>query len=323
MSEEQNDSPAFRLRPRRAAPKSYYTVRLEYSANPAAFIRERPRTSTKRKVFTQKSGSNSTKAAYNQSSGDIALKLAIKVSKEEREREQRRISLRRSISESITSNMMISPFMQRLQLDELEPNTIYEHNYITLKIIGVEKFASDRLLYCYCCDNATEQLGVIVSLYGLYAECPLVKPGKLISIAKFKTSLKQDGEYKIQGEDDSPTIPVLPFHVIVRCDELADERSNSYSGRGSPSSAATAAAAAARLAVVEASGSSSKPNSEGVKQTTNDHNMIPFISITDMIEEPVEPFVEMLPSSPMTQTDLNNDDHENQNAKKVEFAAKT
>lgn len=208
MSEEQNDSPAFRLRPRRAAPKSYYTVRLEYSANPAAFIRERPRSSTKRRVFKQKSGSNTTKGALNHPTV---------ISKEEREREEKRISLLRDTSQSITTDTPLSPFMQRLQMNELEPDSVYEHNYITLRIKEVElPDANSRLLICACntVDQFPSEYSIKVELYSDYADTSLIKKGKIINVAKFKTGplIKSVGR-----EDDH--IETLPYNVIVKSEE--------------------------------------------------------------------------------------------------------
>lgn len=190
MAEEQNDSPAFRLRPRRAAPKSYYTVRLEYSANPAAFIRERPRGSggSKRKVLTRKTGSNATKAAANQLASLANIRPAA-VSKEEQELDERRMKLHRGVSESITSDTIISPFLERLELEDLEPDSVYEHNYITLRIKEVEQSDDSKALNCVCSstDGLPSGCRVNVCLHDEYANQSLVKPDKIISIAKFRT----------------------------------------------------------------------------------------------------------------------------------------
>jgi len=363
MSEEQNDSPAFRLRPRRAAPKSYYTVRLEYSANPAAFIRERPRSSAKRKVFTQKTGSNSTRTGSNHGNARSTI-----ISKEDRDREDRRLLLHRNIKESITTDTIISPFMQRLRLEDLEPDSVYEHNYITLRIMAIEQSHPGKLLVCRCQseDDSPINYSANVRLYNEYADTSLVKPQKIISIAKFRTgpATLADGEQsgsegrssispapassispmngnaqpksiqtaqidnseinkpcvgaKDEVGDDSPTIidPVdtetesissqssssisniteLPFHVIVKYDELV-ERSTSNSNKGPHAATST---------------------SIGGSSVTRRH-MIPFVSITDMIEQPTEPYVEM--SSP-TPTKLDPScDNENHEAKKVKFTA--
>lgn len=359
MSEEQNDSPAFRLRPRRAAPKSYYTVRLEYSANPAAFIRERPRSNNKRKVFTQKSGSNSTKTPSFQNIGDTNLLLNV-VSKEEKEREARRVLLRRDIRESITTNTKISPFMQRIDLDELKADSDYEHNYITLRLKSCfEKVDQDdsQILYCLAhgIDKSSIQQHVTIKLYNEYADSRLIQRGKMISIGKFrtspiggqnrtfettndgseiaditcapdaetftgnrsnqtaqsdnnseiKTSLNsiKSGDFKTSTSTEVPSkLNILPFHIIVKCDDT-------YIAKG-PSLPTT---------------------SSSIRTSLNRRLLMPFISITDMIEQPIEPFVEMSTSScdqadAITELDNVNPkyidhDHENQDAKKVKFTA--
>lgn len=391
MTDEQNDSPAFRLRPRRSAPKSYYAVRLEYSANPAAFIRERPR--PKRKAFTQKSGSNSTHL-----SGKVTASGHSKpnvITREEREQEEKRLLLHRDISESITTNIMISPFMQRLQIDELEPDSIYEHNYITLKIEEVEQSHNRRLLSCSCVgvENHDTVYAITVKLHNEYADTDIVKEGKILSITKFRTSSlhssydEQGGSesnrlsnhaqqatshniankscmnsgklspsmatqsqeestpvqipsptstsIKIETHDyrgrpspsssvtpsdhefSSHTTPrkpkceadktetghtiLLPFYIIVKYDELV-ERSTSNSNKG------------ASLAIAR---SASPIGSASVYRRP----VIPFISVSDMIEQPIEPYVEICPSSPGScEVDRNHDD-ENQESKKVKFTA--
>lgn len=310
MSEEQNDSPAFRLRPRRSAPKSYYAVRLEYSANPAAFIRERPR--PKRKAFTQKTGSNSTHPA-----GKVATTGSAKpnvMSKEEREREERRLLLHRDISESITTNTMISPFIQRLTIDELEPDSLYEHNYITLRIKKVEQSHNRRLISCDCIEidgetNATH--AVSVKLHNEYADVDILKEGKILSITKFRTgphmATIDDESSLVRGNEHMIT---LPFTVIVKYDELV-ERSTSNSNKGAISAATTTTTAIAR---------SASPSGASV----NRRPVIPFISVSDMIEQPEEPFVEMCPSSPSRSSEVEriNDESENQQeSKKVKFTA--
>lgn len=367
MSEEQNDSPAFRLRPRRAAPKSYYTVRLEYSANPAAFIRERPRSNNKRKVFTQKSGSNSTKTASFQNIGDSSLLLNV-VSKEEKEREARRALLRRDIRESITTNTKISPFMQRVDLDELEADSVYEHNYITLRLKAVEKVDKDdsQILCCLAhgIDKSSAEQFVTIKLYNEYADAKLIQRGKMISIGKFRTSplreqntesnsddsemaeitytqtdigtfagnrsnqtaqldsnseTKQSpnnsiksGDFKNSSQSGvSSKLKLLPFHIIVRYDEVVE--------RVTPS------------ANIARGGSSTPTSSSSMKTSLSRRLLMPFISITDMIEQPIEPFVEMSSSScdqSNATTEQDNvksnyvdHDHENQDAKKVKFTA--
>lgn len=409
MSEDQNDSPAFRLRPRRGAPKSYYTVRLEYSANPAAFVRERPRDLAKKRIFSQKTGSSSTKSGSNQrvaSGAPQANEKPTVVTKEELEQEERRLLQYRQIGNSITTNTMISPFMQRLQLDELDCNAVYEHNYITLKIIEVKEYYKGQLLLCYAknADSICPDHYVNVRLHNEYANSELVKPGKILSIAKFRTGIpdtsvdtsesdstivsspinkrgtgsrastssngstsnlrsntrsttpvqeyelydssRVSGSLKIESTSDhsklisksststteqqiyshhqlseqlhqerptsgmsskSETI-TLPFNVIVKYDELV-ERSTSNSNRGSS---------------LLASSTSSLAGFGGA--SVNRRPLIPFISITDMIEQPTEPFVEMSPPSPDMQStqvmNMNHDDHENnQGSKKVKFTA--
>lgn len=401
MSEEQNDSPAFRLRPRRAAPKSYYTVRLEYSANPAAFVRERPRNLAKRRVFSQKTGSNSTKLGLNQ---HIAAGATLKpqvITKEEREREERRLLLHREISQSITTNTLMSPFIQRVQLDELQCDSVYEHNYITLKIKEVKKSTTGQLLLCLgqSADTECSNHCVNVRLHNEYADADLVKPGKILSIGKFRTgptiaTVELDDEdsnskhqtsnnnkgssahpstsnssminqkvpvtttssahdykstegtkavisIKCESNSDQPyRIPknsssasdqhhysqdfqsnrgrtssspsstsettTLPFNVIVKYDELA-ERSTSNSNRGSSL----------------LTGSTCGTPASGAPSVTH-RPLIPFLSVTDMIEQPTEPFVEMSPPSPSTQSSqqqVHSDHENNQGMKKVKFSA--
>lgn len=311
MSEEQNDSPAFRLRPRRSAPKSYYAVRLEYSANPAAFIRERPR--PKRKAFTQKTGSNSTHPA-----GKVATTASARpnvMSKEEREREEKRLLLHRDISESITTNTMISPFIQRLAISELEPDSLYEHNYITLRILEVEQSQNRRLISCHCTEvdaNSNTAHAVVVKLHNEYANVDILKEGKILSITKFRTSpqgASSEDESCLESTDEHRI--TLPFNVIVRYDELV-ERSTSNSNKGALLSTSPTTTAIGR---------STSPSGGA---SVNRRPVIPFISVSDMIEQPEEPFVELCPSSPTRSDEVEriNDESENQQeSKKVKFTA--
>lgn len=269
MSEEQNDSPAFRLRPRRAAPKSYYTVRLEYSANPNAFIRERPRTGSKRKVLSNRTGSNSTKNASMHSSHASAARQQTVITKEEREQDQRRMMLHRGEFDSLTTGTMISPFLQRLRIDELKPNSTYEHNYITMKIKRANITGpTGRSMTCFCQAIDDEDLttptklgikasgspesvspdppafDVMLQLMDSYANPDIVKDGKIISVSKFKT-----------GPSTS--------HLIIE----AANPDPSHPSDGATSSG-------------EASSTSRRP-------------LVPFVCISDMIEQPTEPYVEM------------------------------
>lgn len=339
MSEEQNDSPAFRLRPRRAAPKSYYTVRLEYSANPAAFIRERPRSSTKRRVFTQKSGSNSTKAALNQTYGSPSKSTV--VSKEDREREERRISLHRDTSQSITTNTLISPFMQRLQLDELEPDSIYEHNYITLRIKDLEIPDANSRLLCCTCNSVDQSLGsehsVKVELYSDYADISLVKRGKIINIAKFKTgplieSVSQDDNDKTDissnSQADSTTTTIATSSSISTTISTATGSTRASHDNGLLPTKSIPSAQ------MYGSGDSSTTTAVSHEIKTLPFNvivkpddrrlLIPFVSITDMIEKPTEPYVEMPPPSPKDddhRITKDNNDHENMKSKKLKMTS--
>lgn len=395
MSDEQqqNDSPAFRLRPRRAAPKSYYEVRVEYSANPSAFIRERTTTNSKRKVFTSKTGSQRVSTIKNNSNNG---QLQTIVSKEEKELEAKRMLLQREISESITDNRLISPFMQRLCLDELRPDSVYEHNYITLRIKRIGRSTNGHLAHCLC--ESTDDVDdddnnnqdppvnkyktVSVRLYNEYAETPLLKPEKLISIAKFKTSpLMPWQESESDNMDESRSTPPttfscndndnktttndndnksgslntnttnpnevnnninnntnnnddkrLPFMVIVKYDEFNKNANKSTSSLGN-----FAASSSYRLdervggACDDGGDSSSATSSVTITlRRTARRPLIPFISITDMIEQPVEPFVEMGPSSPVHKSsssgrynDLNNHnfDETSQETKRIKITA--
>lgn len=392
MSEEQqqNDSPAFRLRPRRAAPKSYYEVRVEYSANPSAFIRERTTTNSKRKVFTSKTGSQRVSTIRNNNNNG---QLQTIISKEEKELEAKRMLLQREISESITDSKLVSPFMQRLCLDELKPDSVYEHNYITLRIKRIGRSTNGQLAHCLC--ESTEDVydddnnnqdppvnkfkTVSVRLYNEYAETPLIKPEKLISIAKFKTSplmpwqdsegdnidesratppttLNTNNNDKITNDNDnkcgflntnttnttnsnefiSNNINTnnkrLPFMVIVKYDEF-----NKNVNKSTSSSGTFAASSSYRLdegvgGACDVSGDSSSATSSVTitLRRTSRRPLIPFISITDMIEQPVEPFVEMGPSSPVHNSSgggrynvLNNHnfDEKSQDTKRIKFTA--
>lgn len=165
-NEEQNDSPAFRLRPRQAAPKSYFAVRLDFSGSPRSFAR--PRTS-KRKTSTSNnpnstnsntrystnnnnynqysteeaannSSSNNHKRYCQQTSSQQQQHLANQLQREQEEtkrKEDKRLALRREVPKCIAINTPISPFLERLHLDDLEENQIYEHNYISLKILKI------------------------------------------------------------------------------------------------------------------------------------------------------------------------------------------
>lgn len=165
-----------------------------------------------------------------------------------------RKALHRDSSQSITTNTIMSPFVQRIQLTELKPDSAYEHNYILLRIEKVEQSQSGgRLLTCICQSTedstATSDQSISVQLYGEYANTSLVKPGKIISIAKFRTGPAVDtgggdGTVKMEEGGDEARVGGLDFSIIVASPSL-----------------------------------SRRP-------------LIPFVSITDMIEQPTEPHVE-------------------------------
>lgn len=234
MADEGNDSPAFRLRPRQAAPKSYYTVRLEFSGNPAAFIRDRPR-GAKRKS----NSSNNLKRSCNS---------AVAKLREERKHDEKRLRLRREIAQSITTNLPISPFLEQIYINQLQPNTTYEHNYIALNVLRVQQSNEIPLLTCFCqapqesdtsSDSKVSNLDVNVLLYDEYSNASQVSPGKSISIAKFKTGPKLEAPDNVNLTSKN----LLPFNVIVKY----------------------------------------VPTGEGSSKTAKDP-LIPFLSITNMIE---------------------------------------
>jgi hypothetical protein len=314
MSEKPNDSPAFRLRPR-AEPKSYYSIRLEYSANPAAFTRERPRSniakkrssSNKSSYSRAKQQSNKLTAAaqsvlrhdnYAPVSTLPPIKLENVLSKEDIEREERRKQLRRDTSRSITTDTMISPFMQRLSVDELKPSKVYDQNYITLKIEKVtrEQQAGDAraCVMCQCStvsfddeadddDDDIKPSGIInVRLYDEYADEKLLEVGKILNIAKFKTgSDRPTGNHA--GEPADNNLKWYNFDVIVGYDEI-------------DSAALASPPPFPSLPITPPLPSPSTTMNGGANQRKMP--LIPFVSITSMIEQPTEPFVEMAPPSP-------------------------
>lgn len=298
MSEKPNDSPAFRLRPR-AEPKSYYSIRLEYSANPAAFTRERPRsggikrrsTSTKSSYSRTKQQNNKLTAAaqsallhHDSSYAPTApagggVKPTNVVSKEELEREERHNKLQRDTAQSITTDTMISPFIQRIAIHELAPMKVYDQNYITLRIVKLGQkqqasSANDHMLRCLCCragqndeiecanidgEDDGSNFFIEVCLHGPYANESLLKPGKIINIAKFRTgptstTMKDD-------VDNHDGVRWVPFNVIVKYEDSEQASlSTTISGGAVPTAS---------------------------RKTP----LIPFVSINDVIEQPTEPYV--------------------------------
>lgn len=277
-AEESTDSPAFRLRPRRGAPKQYYTVRLEYSANPAAFIRtERPRTGASKRKTANSNGRNRnrngninagtgkyTKNAKTGSApgpGPIDYQVPVVKTKEQREREERRKRLHRELSSSITNNTntVISAFLQRKHLDELEPETIYKHEYIVLKILS--QLNGTKFLG----QDAVSELKVQVDLAKEFANEAMIVPGKFMNLGKFKTGPKIEPTISVaisnsptgtaghaKLEPDTPTQQLLPFEVIAKTTTITNPLG------GMP-----------RF----------KP-------------IVPFVSITDKVDQPQEPYVQ-------------------------------
>lgn len=370
MSEEQkDDSPAFRLRPRRAEPKSYYTVRLEYSANPAAFTRERPRATSgasRRRTVSQKSSGSYSKSKqnktaqattrYDYSAGQQAtpVKKPLVVSIEELEREERRLQLQREIAQSITTDTMISPFIQRLELDQLKPNLVYAQNYITLKIKKIERKsqqhhhhhhnnsnnssnnhdgqAKSRHLVCKCheigsdSNSDTTNIHLNVHLFNEYADESLVKVDKIINIAKFRTGPAISTTTISSSSSSSPS-------------SLTPDNSNKQTSNeecfGDDSSVRWANFDVIVRYDDESASPSSLRSSPSVANGGGDGRpLIPFVTINDMIEKPTEPYVEMSPPSPISlgsamsgsappgnRQQQQNLDHENQESKKVKFTA--
>lgn len=271
------DSPASRLRPRSGAPKSYYEIRLEYSANPAAFTRERPRNLTRQKGFSTKTRVRPvTTTASHQHDSKRARERAKKL-------EEKRANFRRDRASSITSNAQMSPFMERILVNELKPSKIYSQNYIVLQIKQVElaKHATPKgyssVATCMCesidhlstegVDNSNQLQKVKLLLYDEYSNETLLKPNKYIGVGKFKTGpLDESAPIKLQDHQQSnkkqSTVSpkdsakqLLPYSVIAQYDE------NCLVG-------------------------------------TNKIPLMPFVNITDMIEQPSEPYVEMSPPTP-------------------------
>lgn len=247
------------------------------------------------------------------------VKLENVVSKEDIEREERRKQLRREISQSITTDTMISPFMQRLSIEELKPSAIYDQNYITLRIEKVTPMqraeggaGGASHVVCKCSrvsledetdddddddgdDEKNSTTFINVHLYDEYANESLLKVGKILNVAKFKTGPDTPtGNHADSGHVGPPPDDArwVHFDVIVRYTDDSAGKAAGSSLLAPPPMAPTQSSSE-----VAASSGSSQLKAP----------MIPFVSITDMIEQPIEPFVEMPPPSPPPQ--LPNRDH--------------
>jgi len=203
------------------------------------------------------------------------------ITKEELEREERRKQLQREIAQSVTTDTPISPFIQRIDLSELKPNTTYEHNYISLRVESLnlkELHGDQRCMICRCSglgaacplsaisDSETQikqespsDLYLNVQLFNHYANDTIIKVDKIINIGKFKTGPTQSnfGQNISERDDTIDNSRYIGFDVIVNYENLQSPQSNNK---------------------------------------TAPRPLIPFVSVTDMIEEPLEPYVETAPS---------------------------
>lgn len=270
MSEiDDQDSPAFRLRPRRGPPKSYFEVKLEYqtptsSTQIANRNSNKPKATKKNKLPNQHPTTSSNKddapkviASYQQGE----LKLRLRLEREERQWEEKRRKLVRDRANSITINSSMSPFMERLPLNEIQASRIYPYNYILLKVNKAEQVDShhERRLECICeahhddhsssleqfnvidqiLDQEMTALGVNVLLYEEYSNLNLIKPGKILGIGKFRTgslikrasiSPGANSKFNISPQPGSSrpdtSMKMMPFNIIVRYDEACTFGSN-------------------------------------------------------------------------------------------------
>lgn len=128
-----NDSPAFRLRPRRSTPRSNSGSAKKLSSGSLIFSRlrsqqhqtpaTRPTSSAKRNLFSS-----------NELTGGADDNDELDTHNGETDNINKRTDLKRDIIDSITTDVLISPFMQRISVVDLKPNLKYEHNYITLQV---------------------------------------------------------------------------------------------------------------------------------------------------------------------------------------------
>lgn len=130
--DDDNDSPAFRLRPRRSTPRTKQQKPCEESLAWKSFVKERLRDHSNKKA-----SSKSKKKSLLTSSSDLDNSDSTVISDSnslDAKDEQKVPTTYRTVADSIGVNISVSPFLQRINIDDLEANKEYKNRYITLRI---------------------------------------------------------------------------------------------------------------------------------------------------------------------------------------------
>lgn len=211
-SDTEHDCPAFRLRPRRSTPKP----------NPSPGKRFSHFTAMMNRLKYLKDGSDvKRKLMFNKQ------KVYPSTFNSEELFINTRIIPPRSPSCSITEDIFVSPFAQKISPLELEADKEYGANYLSLKIIFKEDIEvnDERMLKLIATDvnidddgEASTSTGnnevkrkIAIYLYGSYINCRAEK-NKVINIVKFITQSKlEEFDETIDGDFD--------FAIVVKsCD---------------------------------------------------------------------------------------------------------
>ncbi|CAG2102202.1 unnamed protein product [Medioppia subpectinata] len=198
------DGPARRLRPRRSTPKP---------VTPSPNKRFSPFTAMMNRLKTLNNGSEvKRKLLFNKQ------KVYPSTFNSEEPLPCTRVHPPRSPSCSVCEDIFVSPFVPKISTKELESDTVYGANYLSLKIVFREDMevndqklmkliATDANIDDVCQASTSKSNGIVVNepkiviyLYGSYVNCRAEK-NKVINIVKFKTQSKvNDSEEPVGGD---------------------------------------------------------------------------------------------------------------------------
>ena len=229
------DSPAFRLRPRRSTPKP--SPLLSVSGHKRSY------TSLLPGPILESTGSTYTTVE------SVKRKLFKILSKDSDDDGRRRFERPPSPTSSIKSDVNLCVFLERISIDDLEPNQRYPLNYVCLRIIRMDKITKpsspaqtdssviepdseisppppsqqQKSLVIYAQEpdgrfspsrqgsHDPSKPVIKAILHDAYANTPDLSIGKVIEVTKFETSVKseEDESMLIDGNSSNNCDPTL------------------------------------------------------------------------------------------------------------------
>ena len=202
---DDNDSPAFRLRPRRSTPKP--------SPSPLNGLK-----------YSILKNSRFLSLTNNQDAAVAVKRKLFRLPKFDDPEIKAEKVVAPCPENSIVEDVRIGVFVERVEIDKLNQCGDYPSNYISLRIVNISKDVvvngTERcvltVLTQEASDNETElnmkKPVLPVFLYDNYASSPCLEVGKILDITKFKTEVNLTTSYVVDDCD----IQAMPYKVIVK-----------------------------------------------------------------------------------------------------------